>query len=272
MKLVKLLVLILVPALAAGTGLAAESGHRQGHSQHEAAGEIQRYAPPGSGAGKDFGAAPVHDNEVFYIFMADRLEYQTKEGGPIFLWDVQAMIGNDYDKLYLESEAEWLIEEEQFEELETEVFYGRNIATFWDLKIGLRHDFAPDPERTFAAFGVEGLAPQWFEVEATAYVSEDGDFSANIEAEYDLLLTQRLILQPRFELSLAAREVEEYGTGQGITDYELGLRLRYEIVRELAPYIGVSWSQKIAETGQMAEAGGEDAEAASLVGGVRMWF
>jgi copper resistance protein B len=125
------------------------------------------------------------------------------------LWDVQAWVGSDYNKLWLKSEGTWLIDREKFEEAETELFYSRNIATFWDLQIGARHDFKPDPDRTFAALGVQGLAPYRFEVEATAYLSEDGDLSAGFEAEYDLLLSQRLILQPRFETSVAVQEVEK---------------------------------------------------------------
>jgi copper resistance protein B len=130
--------------------------------------------------------SPVHDNEVFAVFRADRLKYQTGEGKDLMLWDVQAWVDADYNKLWFKSEGTWLIDEEKFEEAQTELFYSRNIASFWDAQVGIRHDFKPDPDRTFAAFGVQGLAPLWFEVEATAYVSEDGDVSAALEAEYDL--------------------------------------------------------------------------------------
>jgi copper resistance protein B len=166
----------------------------------------------------------------------------------------------------------WLTGEEKFEEAQTELFYSRNIGSFWDAQIGVRHDFKPDPDRTFAALGVQGLAPYWFELEATAYVSEDGDISAALEAEYDLILSQRLILQPRFETSIALQAVEEYGVGQGINDIELGLRLRYEIRREFAPYIGVSWNRKLGETADLAKIDGEDTDVTSFVVGVSMWF
>ncbi len=170
------------------------------------------------------------------------------------------------------SERTYLLDEDKAEDITTELLYSRNITTFWDVQAGIRHDFRPEPTRTFAAFGVQGLAPLWFEVEATAYVSEDGDLSASLEAEYDLLLSQRLILQPRFETSIAVQEVEEYGIGQGINDIVLGLRLRYEISRKFAPYIGISWTQKIGETADLAETEGEDTNVTSLVIGVRGWF
>jgi len=109
-------------------------------------------------------------------------------------------------------------------------------------------------------------------VEATAYISEDGDLSAGFEAEYDLLLSQRLILQPRFETRVAVQEVEKYGVGRGVNDIELGARLRYEIRREFAPYIGVSWSRKLGETANLADDEGEDIEVISFVIGVRVWF
>jgi copper resistance protein B len=234
---------------------------------------IRKYAdvPPDS-AHSNFGRQPVHDNELFYMFKGDRFEYQFKDGEDTMLWDVQAWIGRDYNKIYIKSEGVWLTDREKFEEVGIEVLYTRNISTFWDLQAGIRHDFEPDPERTFAAFGFQGLAPYWFEVDATAYVSEDGDVSMGIEAEYELLLTQRLILQPRFETAIAVEEVREYGVGQGINDITFGLRLRYEIHRQFAPYAGISWSRKLGETADFAEAEGEDKEVTRYVAGVRFWF
>lgn len=223
-------------------------------------------------AQENFGPQPAHDNEIFAVFNADRLEYQTGEGKDLLLWDVQAWVGEDYNKLWFKSEGTWLIDEKKIEEAQTELFYSRNIASFWDAKVGIRYDFKPDPDRTFAAFGVQGLAPLWFEVDATAYVSEDGDVSATLETEYDLLLSQRLILQPRFETTIALQEVKEYGVGQGFNNIELGLRLRYEMRRKFAPYIGVSWDRKFGETADLAETDGQDVDVTSFVVGARMWF
>lgn len=222
--------------------------------------------------GENFGVQPVHDNEVFATFRGDRFEYQAEDGDDTVLWDMQGWIGADYNKLYLESEGVWLTDREEFEEAELELLYGRNIASYWDFRIGARHDFKPDPDRSFAVIGFQGLAPYWFEIDANAYISEDGDVSASLEAEYELLLTQRLILMPRLETGAAVQEVEEYGVGQGFTDITLGIRLRYEIRREFAPYIGVSWSRKLGETEDLAQSEGEDVEKTSYVAGIRFWF
>jgi copper resistance protein B len=219
----------------------------------------------------NFGRQPVHDNKIFYVFRADRLEHHWKDNEDILLWDVEAWIGSDYNKFYIESEGE-KITDGDVEEATLELFYNRSIHPFWDVQLGVRHDFEPRPTRTFAAFGVHGLARYWFELDATAYVSDDGDVSANIEAEYDLLISQRLIFQPRFEMNVAVQDVPEYNLGSGINDIELSARLRYEIRREFAPYIGISWKRKIGETGDLVAADGKEIEVTSFVAGIKLWF
>lgn len=234
---------------------------------------IQKYARDfGADSRQNFGAYPVHDNQIFYTFSADRFEYQAREGDDIVVWDVRAWIGEDYNKLVVESEGEKIADRNDIEESVLEVFYNRNISTFWDLQAGLRHDFQPGPSLSFAALGLEGMAPYWFEVDATAYLSEDGDVSAALEVEYDILLTQRLILQPRLETGLAVQEVEERNIGAGINDVVLGIRLRYEMSRKLAPYIGVSYMRRIGETEKLVKKEGGDVEKTSLVAGFKFWF
>ena len=152
------------------------------------------------------------------------------------------------------------------------MLYSRAISPFFDLQVGLRHDVEPDPNRTFAVLGIQGLAPQWFEIDAAAFLSDDGDLSLRFEAEYDLLLTQRLVLQPRFEINAGGSDVPELQLGSGIRDTQLGLRLRYEIRREIAPYIGLSWSRLWGETADRAESIGDDSDSFGLVAGVRFWF
>ncbi len=221
---------------------------------------------------ESFGAQMIHPPGILASFLGDRLEYRTRDGDPALSWDVQAWAGGDFHKVWLKSEGTLSIDDEEFEEARAELFYSRNVGPFWDLQVGVRHDFDPSPGRTFAAFGVQGLAPLWFEIDATAYLSEDGDLSAILEAEYDLFLSQRLVLQPRFETSAALQEVEEYGVGQGINEVELGLRLRYEVKREFAPYVGISWNRKIGETENLAEEEGEDIDEFSVVVGLKTWF
>lgn len=277
-----LVVLILALLSFSPAALAATDGHeshrlpadyQEVETGPEVGEPIQKYAPDAQkGAQQNFGVQPVHDNELFYAIMFDRLEYQWRENENVLLWDVTAWVGSDWNKLSIESEGEWLEDTDDFEEFGVEVYYGRTIDRYWDLKIGLRHDFEPNPERTFAALGIEGLGPQWFEVEATLYVSEDGDVSAVLEAEYDLLLTQRLILQPRLEAGISLHDVPEYGQWEGITDVTLGLRLRYELSRKLAPYVGVTWTTAVGETANRIQDAGGDEDSGAVVSGVRVWF
>lgn len=235
--------------------------------------EIRRYAvdDPGTGA-TNFGVVPVHDNTPFYFFSADRLEYRSFDEGEVYLWDIQAWATRDYNKLFFESEGEYSIDESRFESIQTELLYGRAVTSFFDFRAGLRYDFEPDPERAFAVVGVQGLAPQWFEVDANLYLSEDGDLSFGLESEYDILLTQRLILQPRMEVEAAAQDVDEYGIGAGLTAIELGLRLRYEISRKFAPYLGMSWESALGETANRIENEGGDPDTTAFVAGVKFWF
>lgn len=214
---------------------------------------------------------PIEDHQILSFLLIDQLEYQAKDGDDSLAWEAEGWIGTDYHKVWLKTEGEKLVGD-GVEEAEVQVLYSRLIAPFWDLQAGFRYDPEPDPTRGFAVLGVEGLAPYWFEVEAAAFVSDDGDLSARLEAEYDILFTQRLIVQPLLELNLAAQNVEELGIGSGFTDIELGLRLRYEIVREWAPYIGVSYERKLGETADLAEAEGEEKDNFAVVAGVRFWF
>ncbi|ALC16294.1 copper resistance protein B precursor [Desulfuromonas soudanensis] len=236
---------------------------------------IQKYAEDGQeGPQQNFGVQPIHDNQIFATFKADRSEYQWREDNKeIFLWDVQGWIGEDYNKLYLKSEGEVLLNDStRVEEAEIELLYSRNISKFWDVQAGLRHDFAPHPARTFAALGMQGLAPYWFEIDATAYLSEDGDLSAKFEAEYELLLTQRLVLIPRMEAGLSLQDVPEYQQWQGVTDLTLGARLLYHFRREFAPYLGVTWNRKVGKTAHNVKKDGGDIDDSGVVAGLRFWF
>jgi copper resistance protein B len=235
---------------------------------------IQKYAPDDQeGAQRNFGVQPIHDNAIFATFKADRFEHQWREKDKeVLLWDVIGWVGTDFNKLYLESEGEYSLDAEEVEEAGAELLYSRTLSAFWDLQAGLRHDFEPMPSRTFFALGLQGLAPLWFEIDATAYLSEDGDVSAKLEAEYELLLNQRLVLIPRLEAGLSLQDVPEYETWQGITGITLGCRLMYHFYRELAPYIGVTWNRKIGETAHNIDKEGGDVDSAAFVAGLRFWF
>jgi copper resistance protein B len=158
------------------------------------------------------------------------------------------------------------------ETAELQLRYSRLVTAFWELAVGVRYDIEPEPSGGFAVLAAHGLAPYLYEVDADAFISEDGDVSARIEVEYPILITQRLILQPALELDFAVQEVEEVGVGPGLSQVELGLRLRYEIVREIAPYVGFVWERKVGRTADLARRRGEDFDVPAFVAGVRFWF
>lgn len=207
-----------------------------------------------------------------FFVLGDRLEYQTNEGSPLLLFDGQGWWGGDRNRLWVKTEIEYDFESDRFEEAELQALWSRPISRYFDFQAGVRHDFEPDPSRSFGVIGIQGLAPYWFEVDANLFVSGGGDVSARLEADYDLLLTQRLILQPRTELNFAVQSVDELGVGSGLSTAELGLRVRYEIRREFAPYIGVTWTRSVGETVDFSRADGEDSGAVSFVAGLRFWF
>ncbi|MCB2112984.1 MAG: copper resistance protein B [Parvularculaceae bacterium] len=202
----------------------------------------------------------------------ERLEFRAGDGDRMLLWDAQGFYGGDVSKFWVKTEGEYDLSADAFEDAEVQALYSRAIGAFWDLQAGLRHDFAPYEDRTYAVFGVQGLAPYLFEIDAAAFISGHGDVTARLEAEYELLLTQRLVLQPRAEINFAFQDVPELETGAGLSTVETGLRLRYEIIREFAPYIGVSWERSLGDTADYARAAGKDASAASFVAGIRFWF
>jgi copper resistance protein B len=203
--------------------------------------------------------------------MIDRLEYRALSGGDGYHWEGEGWIGGDVNRLAIKSEGEGETGG-RLESAELQLLYSRAIDPWWNIVGGMRQDFRPRPERTYATIGIEGLAPYWFEVEGQLFVSTRGDAHARLEASYDQRITQRLILQPAMEVNLAAQDVPELGIGSGLSDIELGLRLRYEFAREFAPYVGVNWERKLGDTARYAQRVGDDPAATSLVMGLRFWF
>ncbi|MFB0874230.1 MULTISPECIES: copper resistance protein B [unclassified Sphingobium] len=212
-----------------------------------------------------------HGGMAYSQLMVDRLEYRAQKGRDSYHWEGEGWIGGDIDRLAIKSEGEGVVGG-ALESAEVQALYSRAIDPWWNMIGGVRQDFRPQPERTYATIGIEGLAPYWFEAEGQLFLSHKGDAHLRLEGSYDQRITQRLILQPAVEVNLAAQDVPEIGVGSGLSDIELGLRLRYEIAREFAPYVGVNWERKFGDTARLARAEGERASATSLVMGIRFWF
>ncbi len=209
---------------------------------------------------------------INWLVIGDRLEYRTNAGDPTMLWDIQGWIGSDTDRLWVKTEGLYLGNEAQLDEGEIQALYSRAISPFFDFQAGIRQDFAAGPKRTYGVLGFQGLAPYWFEIEAAAFISDKGEVTARVEAEYELLLTQRLVFQPRIELSFSTENIPELRTGRGLSNAQLEGRLRYEIRRTIAPYVGISWSRATGRTAQFLRADGEDPGNVSFVTGIRFWF
>ena len=212
-----------------------------------------------------------HGGGTFSQIMFNLAEYQVRDGRDGYRWDGEGWFGGDVDRFVVKSEGSGSFGN-GIEDAEIQALYSRAVGPYFNVQAGVRHDFRPSPSRTYATVGFEGLAPYWFEVEGALFLSDKGDVLARLEGYYDQRLTQRLILQPRAELNLSAQDVRENGIGSGLSDIELGLRLRYEVAREFAPYVGVSWDRKLGTTARFARAAGEDPSSPSVVLGIRAWF
>lgn len=219
--------------------------------------------PPVAGHG-------VHDKKLNSFFLLDQFEYQDADNGSALSWDASGWIGGDIDRLWLRSEGERT--NGVTEDAELQALWGHSIGPWWDVVTGVRQDFKPGSPQTWGAFGIQGMALYNFEAEATAFIGENGQTAARLEGDYDILLTNRLILQPTAEVNFYGKNDPQRGIGSGLANTEVGLRLRYEIVREFAPYIGVTWSRSYGNTADFASDEGEDTNEARFVAGIRMWF
>ena len=208
------------------------------------------------------------DDEPFGMLLLDKFEYAEKDRSLGI--DGEAFYGGDYNKLWLKADGGRA--DGRLAATRLELLWDRIFATYWSTQIGVRRDIGEGPRRNWAAFGVQGLAPYWFEVEATAYVGENGRSAVRAEASYDVLFTQRLILQPNVEVNLYGKNDPARELGAGLSDIDIGLRLRYEIRRQFAPYVGVSWQRKFGTTADYARAAGKDTHDTQFVVGVRAWF
>lgn len=276
---------------------ASHDGHAMpaddAHAGHVMPGTASDAALPQSGPPPEAFSGPAHAADTIFppqvmaaarenlrrengamtvgLFSVDRLEAAIGDGEDEYVWELNARHGGDIDRLWIKSEGEGAFGGAQ-EEVEVQALWSHAIGPFFDFQAGVRADFREGPDSAHLALGVQGLAPYMFEVDLAGFVSDDGDLTARIEAEYDQRLTQSLILQPRVELNLSAQDIPELGIGSGFSDLEAGLRLRYEIVPEFAPYIGVEWQRAFGDTADFARAAGDDPDRWVFLAGIKFWF
>ncbi|MEX2495244.1 MAG: copper resistance protein B [Woeseia sp.] len=263
------------------------AGHDMSGMQQLAEPEAEAPPPPAAFSGPAHAADTLFDPQVMAearehlraeqggvissLFLVDRFEAHYGDGEEVYLWDVQGWYGSDINRLWFKTEGEGVLDDD-LESAQIQVLYSRAITPFYNAQAGVRYDVSPDPERSHLVLGLQGLVPYAFEVDAAAFLSDEGDLTGRIEGEFDLQITQRVILQPRLELNVSAQEIPELETGSGFSSVEAGLRLRYEIRREIAPYLGVGWERKLGKTGDFARAAEEDRGDWQFVLGIRSWF
>lgn len=228
-----------------------------------------RFYDPATMAAADRAMRAEHGGMQMGQVIFSLAEAQIRDGRNGYRWDGEGWFGGDINRFVIKSEGEGTFRGSA--EAEVQALYARAIDPYWNLQAGVRRDLGP-AARTYATVGMEGLAPYWFDVEGALFLSDKGDVLARAEAYYDQRLTQRAFLQPRVELNLAAKDMPERGIGAGLSQAELGLRLRYEIAREFAPYVGVSWERRYGATARYARAEGESTGGFALALGVRTWF
>ncbi|MBD9481213.1 copper resistance protein B [Pseudoxanthomonas sp. PXM02] len=248
-----------------------------GHADHGTSSPAPREAIPPVTAEDLAAAFPAIDHHAMQHAPAfntkvtlNRLEAWDADEGTGQAWEGIAWFGTDTDRLWLRSEGERI--GGHTESADVEALYGHSVSPWWDVVAGVKHDFKPGDARSWAAFGVQGMAPYRFEVSATAYVGEGGQVTANFEAEYTLRITNRLILQPLVEVDLAAKDDPGHGIASGLSGVEAGLRLRYEVTRRFAPYVGVVHERAVGDTADLRRAADESARDTRVVAGVRIWF
>ena len=228
--------------------------------------------PHAYSGGYDFGPFPLHlaDQHNFYGVLVDNLEAVRTDAGTSAAYDLQAWFGRDYNRVVVKAEGD--ANDGRLQEARTELLWSRAVAAYWNAQVGVRSDSGLGPDRGWLAFGLQGLAPYWFEVDTALYVSEAGHTALRLDLEYELLLTQRLILQPRLEANFYGKRDSEREVGSGLSDLTAGLRLRYEIRRAIAPYVGIEWAGKYGDSADFARAAGDKDKETRFVAGVRLLF
>jgi len=220
-------------------------------------------------------AAAQETDFIFYGVSFEQLEFREgiDDSSDVFAWDGDAFVGNDEWKLRLVSEGEYETDEDVFEVLEHQLAVQRLATDFFDVKAGVRYDAPVGPNRWFAVVGLHGLAQQWFEVDADLFLSEKGDFSARLDLDYELLITNRWILTPSAEIDFAFSDDEAIGVEAGFVSAEVGLRLSYDLVdRAISPYVGVHYERLLGDSADLARDDGEAIDGLFVVAGVKILF
>lgn len=210
------------------------------------------------------------DDPMLTMAKINQLEWRETDQGDAAVLEADAWLGKDLNKFWLKVDAERV--KGNTDELELQFLYSRAIAAYWDLQIGWRYDHLPSENRDWLTVGFQGLSAYFFEIDSALFIGEGGQTALRIEAEYEVLLTQRLILMPELEVNIYSKNDADVGLGSGLSDVALGLRLRYEITREFAPYIGINWVSKYGKTADLAKDDGESVRDTQFVVGVRAWF
>ncbi len=228
-------------------------------------------APASAPSAAPYGVSPVKDEHIFYHLLVDQLEGRISfSQGSTFRWEATGWVGTDLNRLWLLSEGRY--SNNELDDGIQQLFYGRPITTFFDALVGIRYDLDSLPSRGWGAVGIQGLAPQFFKVSAFGYISGEGHLAARLEASYDLLITQRLILQPQVELNLYTKDDPARKVGAGLSELDVGLRLRYEITRQFAPYVGITYFGQYGATANYVSAAGGATQQVRLTVGLRTWF
>ena len=210
------------------------------------------------------------DDPVVTKIMIDQLENRYSNGNEVLILEGMAWVGKDLEKLMIKAEVEQV--KGVTHELELQALYSRAVDPYWDFQIGIRQDQKPIPKRNWLAIGFMGVAPYWFEVDSTLFIGESDQVGLRFSAEYEWMITQRWVLSPELEFNIHSKDDEATGTGSGLSNSQLGLRLRYEIKREFSPYIGVNWNHKYGKTATFAKSEGEKVDGSQFVLGIRAWF
>lgn len=210
------------------------------------------------------------DDPLLTMVSLDEFERRLGNGDDKNVVKALAWVGKDINKVFFKYRTEFT--DDETESSEIQALYSRAITANWDLQAGFRQDFTPNPDEQWIALGLYGVSPYFFEVDSSIFIADEGQIGLRLEAEYEAMLTQKWVLSPEIEVNFYAEEDQERGYGDGLSNIELGLRLRYEVNRQFAPYIGINWEKQIGDAADFARNEGENSSETSFVIGLNTWF